>query len=75
MTQGLEQANSSTPRDLLQIPSGPITRTHARRIKEALNRLVQDTRAKQNSVQPEHSTNHVLNIIWAKIRAVDGILD
>ena len=74
-THGLEQANSCTPRDPLQIPTGPITRARARRIKEALNKLVQDTLAKQDSLQPVHSTNQVFNIIWAEIGAFDGILD
>ena len=51
-TQGLEQVNSSssTLKDPLQVPSGPITKAQARRIKEALNGLVQDIWVEQNSL-------------------------
>ena len=74
MNQGLEQAHSSTSRDPLQNPSGPITRAMAKRFKEALNGLVQDIWAKHNSLQSESELNHVFTLILAKDGAVKGVL-
>ncbi|XP_028764585.1 uncharacterized protein LOC114722675, partial [Neltuma alba] len=41
----IQQANSSTSNDPLQIPTGPITRARAKRIKEALSGLMSDKEA------------------------------
>ena len=47
---------TTSQQDPLHIPTGPMTRTHAKRIKEALNTLVQQTWAKYDAVGPSIST-------------------
>ena len=41
------QAHQTTSNDPLNIPTGPITRARAKRVKEALNTLIQRTWIKQ----------------------------
>jgi len=50
----------------LQIPSGPITKSRARKLKEALIGLIQDILTAQTKSKIELKPNHVLNLIWAK---------
>ena len=52
--------------DPLQIPTGPITRARAKRIKEALNGLVQETLAKQISLGPSNKVQDVTYLVWAE---------
>jgi len=49
----------------LQIPSGPITRSRAQKLKEALIGLIQDILTAQTKSKIELKPNHVLNLIWA----------
>jgi len=49
----------------LQIPSGPITRSRAQKLKEALIRLIQDIWTVQTKSKIELKSNHILNLIWA----------
>jgi len=48
----------------LQIPSGPITRSRAQKLKEAMIGLIQDILTQTKS-KIELKSNHVLNLIWA----------
>ena len=72
----IQQAGSSTSSDLLQIPSSPITRGRAKRIKEALNGLVQETWSKQLAIGSNKVKNveNVTNVIWAKNGVADEVL-
>jgi len=61
--QAPAQINNS--KDALQIPSGPITRSRAQKLKEALIGLIQDILTAQTKSKIELKPNHVLNLIWA----------
>jgi len=61
--QALEQINN--PKDVLQIPSGPITRSQTRKLKEALVGLIQDILITQTKSKIEFKYDHILNLIWA----------
>ena len=68
----MEQAVLSTSSDPLQIPSRSITRAHAKRFKEALNRLIQDMWAKQMS-QECTIAKKKLTMIQATINVKDQV--
>ena len=73
----IQQAASSTPSDPLQIPSGPITRAKAKRDKEPLNGLVQETWTKQmaiGSTNMKQNGENITNLIWANNGVVDQVL-
>ena len=55
----------NNPHDALQIPSRPITRSRARKLKEALIGLIQDILIEQTKSKTEIKPNYVLNLIWA----------
>ena len=57
------QINNSN--DALQIPRGPITRSRAQKLKEALIGLIQDILTAQTKSKIELKPNHILNLIWA----------
>ena len=59
--QAPAQINNSN--DALQIPSGPITRSRAQKLKEALIGLIQDILTAQTKSKIELKPNHVLNLI------------
>ena len=61
--QAPAQINNS--KDALQLPSGPITRSRAQKLKEALNGLIQDILTAQTKSKIELKPNHFLNLIWA----------
>ena len=61
--QAPAQINNS--KDALQIPSRPITRSRAQKLKEALIGLIQDILIAQTKPKIELKPNHVLNLIWA----------
>jgi len=61
--QAPAQINNS--KDALQIPSRPITRSRAQKLKEALIGLIQDILTAQTKSMIELKPNHVLNLIWA----------
>jgi len=48
----------------LQIPSGPITRSSAQKLKEALIGLIQDILTVQTKSKIELKPSHILNLIW-----------
>jgi len=60
-TQVSAQINNS--KDALQIPSGPITRSRAKKLKEALIGLIQDILTVRTKSKIELKPNHVLNLI------------
>jgi len=60
--QAPAQINNS--KDALQIPSRPITRSRAQKLKEALIGLIQDILTAQTKSRIELKPNHVLNLIW-----------
>jgi len=49
----------------LQIPSGPIIGSKARKLKKALIGMVQDILTTQTKSKIEFKSDHVLNLIWA----------
>jgi len=55
--QAPAQINNS--KDVLQIPSGPITRSRAQKLKEALIGLTQDILTVQSKSKIELKLNHV----------------
>ena len=71
------QHDTSNSNEPLQIPSGPITRARAKRIKEALNGLVQEVLKKQmafGSTNENEDSMDVINLIWAEDGPKDHIL-
>jgi len=54
----------------LEIPSGPITRARAKKIKEALIGLVQETWQKQMAIRPTNNAENVICLIWAESGAI-----
>ena len=54
----------------LEIPSGPITRARAKKIKEALIGLVQETWEKQIAIGPTNNAENVICLIWAESGAM-----
>jgi len=62
-SQAPAQINNS--KDALQIPSGPITRSRAQKLKEVLIGLIQDIWTAQTKSKIELKSNHILNLIWA----------
>ena len=63
----------------MSIPPEPITRAQAKGLKEALNRLVQDTWAQQMTIgltikKDMSARLAIINLIWAKDVAVENIL-
>ncbi|KAL5820915.1 hypothetical protein ACOSQ3_022797 [Xanthoceras sorbifolium] len=72
---GNDENKGAAPRDPLRVPVGPITRARARakRFKEALNGLIQDTWADSELLKPKmnpHEDQGLINIIkpieWAE---------
>jgi len=61
--QAPAQINNS--KDALQISSGPITKSRAQKLKEALIGLIQDIWTAQTKSKIELKSNHILNLIWA----------
>jgi len=61
--QAPAQINNS--KDALQIPSTPITRSRAQKLKEALIGLIQDILTARTKSKIELKPNHVLNLICA----------
>ena len=58
----------ATPSDPLHVPVGPITRARAKRFKEALNGLIQDTWADSDLIKSKMSPyedQDLINIIKA----------
>jgi len=51
------------PKDVLQIPSGLITRSRARKLKETLIGLVQDILTTQTKSKIKFKHEHILNLI------------
>ena len=73
----IQQDDSSTSNDPLNIPSGPIARARAKSIKEALNGLVQEAWTKQTAIRSTIENTYaekVTNVIWAEHGDVDHIL-
>ena len=63
-----DEIKGATSRDPLQVPAGPITRARAKRFKEALNGLIQDTWADSEvskSKMSPHEDPGLINIIKA----------
>jgi len=58
-------AQINNPKDALQNPSGPITRSRAQKLKVALIGLIQDILTTQTKFKIEFKPSHVLNLIWA----------
>ncbi|KAL5801031.1 hypothetical protein ACOSQ3_032663 [Xanthoceras sorbifolium] len=50
---GNDENKGAAPRDPLHVPIGPITRARAKRFKEALNGLIQDTWADSELLKPK----------------------
>jgi len=67
--QPQEPTQINNSKDALQISSGPITRSRAQKLKEALIGFIQDILTAQTKSKIELKPNHVLNLIWAD----DGI--
>jgi len=69
-------ANEATPRDLLEISIGLVTRLSVKRFKETFNGLLQDTWVKvdfKNILNNEE--NVLINIIYVQERLVGGHLE
>ncbi|KAL5739350.1 hypothetical protein ACOSQ2_028530 [Xanthoceras sorbifolium] len=65
---GNDENKGAAPRDPLHVPIGPITRAKAKRFKEALNGLIQDTWADSELLKPKmnpHEDQGLINIIKA----------
>ncbi|KAL5752228.1 hypothetical protein ACOSQ2_022735 [Xanthoceras sorbifolium] len=65
---GNDEDKGAAPRDPLHVPIGPITRARAKRFKEALNGLIQDTLADSELLKPKmnpHEDQGLINIIKA----------
>ncbi|KAL5801024.1 hypothetical protein ACOSQ3_032656 [Xanthoceras sorbifolium] len=65
---GNDENKGAAPRDPLHVPIGPITRARAKRFKEALNGLIQDTWADSELLKPKmnpHEDQGLINIIKA----------
>ena len=65
---GFDENKGAAPRDPLHVPVGPITRARARRFKEALNGLIQDTWADSKLLKPKispHEDQGLINVIKA----------
>jgi len=58
----------------LQISTGPITRSRARKLKEAQSGLVQDIWAKQTNLKTNCEPDFILNLIWADEGSNEGVL-
>ena len=63
----------AVPKDPLQVPFGPITRARAKRFKEVLNGLIQDTwadsellKSKMSPHEDQGLTNVIKAIDWAE---------
>ena len=53
--EGNDANHSTTARDLVQVPNGPVTRARARKFKDVLNGLIQEAWTQANSWRPiEH---------------------
>ena len=77
LSDEIQQEDTSTSKDPLRIPSGPITRARSKSIKEALNRLVQEAWAKQMAIGStigHKDAENVTNVIWAEHGDLDHIL-
>ena len=63
-----DKNKGAAPRDPLHVPVGPITRARAKRFKEALNGLIQDTWADSELLKSKispHEDQGLINIIKA----------
>ena len=63
-----EKNKGAIPRDPLHVPVGPITRARAKRFKEALNGLIQDTWADSEVLKTKmspHEDQGLINVIKA----------
>ena len=70
---GNDENKEATQRDPLHVPVGPITRAKAKRFKEALNGLIQDTwadsellKSKMSPHEDQGLTNVIKAIDWAE---------
>jgi hypothetical protein len=65
---GNDENKGAAPRDPLHVPVGPITKARAKRFKEALNGLIQDTWADSELLKSKmspHEDQGLINIIKA----------
>ena len=65
---GNDENKGAAPRDPLHVPVGPITRARAKRFKEALNGLIQDTWADSELLKSKmgpHEDQGLINVIMA----------
>ena len=65
---GNDENKGASPRDPLHVPIGPITRARAKRFKEALNDLIQDTWVDSKLLKPKispHEDQGLINVIKA----------
>ena len=69
LTNG-DENKGAAPRDPLHVPVGPITRARAKRFKEALNGLIQDTWADSEVLKTKMSP-HEDQVLINVIKAID----
>ena len=67
---GNDENKGVAPRDLLHVPVGTITRARAKRFKEALNGLIQDTWADSELLKSKMSPHENQGLI-NNINAID----
>ena len=70
---GCDENKGAAPRDPLHVPVGPITRARAKRFKEALNGLIQDSwansellKSKMCPLEDQGLINVIMAIDWAE---------
>jgi hypothetical protein len=62
----------TTSKDLVQVPTGPVTRARAKKFKDVLNGLIQELWAQANSWRPiEHDTRGQQRIVTL-IQVLEG---